>query len=109
MREEMGERDGEVKVATPVAPGASRPWQFGLKGMLLGVTALCVMFAVMGAVGLLGGMVLAWFGLLAAAHVLGNVVGTRLRDDVDRQARERKLLGDEPGPKLPPALPPNSP
>jgi hypothetical protein len=109
MREELGERDGEEKLITPVAAGAKLPWQFGLKGMLLAVTALCVLFALMGAVGMLGAVVLAWFGLLAAAHVVGNAVGTRLRDDVDRQMRERKLLDEEPGQMLlaAPRPPPN--
>ncbi len=92
--------------ATPVARPVFRPWQFGLKGMLLGVTALCVLFAVMGAAGVLGGVALGWFALLALAHVVGNVLGTRLRDDIRRQ-REQERLEQLPQPRRDAPPPPN--
>ncbi len=78
-----GEAEGGQK--TPPQLG---PWQFSLSGMFAGVTAICVLFALMGTVGAAGGVFIALLVVLILAHVIGNAVGTRLRDDADRQIRK---------------------
>ncbi len=72
---------------------ALRPPRFTLRTMLALVTALCCLFAVMSAVGLLWSAMLALFLSLIAAHVFGNSVGTRLRDHTSHQLAERKVAG----------------
>jgi hypothetical protein len=58
-----------------------RPLQFSLRG-LLWLTALCsALFAVMMAVGMVASLFLLMVVGLVVAHVLGNAIGTRLRDD----------------------------
>jgi hypothetical protein len=56
---------------------AAAPFQFGLRAMLLWVAALGALFAVLGKVGPVWQVVIVWFLVLAAVHVLANVWGSR--------------------------------
>lgn len=70
------------------------PFQFGLRAMFAGVALLSVLFTIMGIVGPVWSTFLVWFLLLAAAHVSGNVWGTRktLRR-IDHVSRHLDLCG----------------
>lgn len=57
---------------------AERPPQFGLKQLLLVMTWISVSLAVFVAIGPMWSAFVLLFGLLIAAHVLGNALGTRL-------------------------------
>jgi hypothetical protein len=59
---------------------ALRPPQFGLRAMMLGVTFLCMAFALFPLIGFAGSAMLFLFASLIGLHVVGNVIGTRLRD-----------------------------
>ena len=71
--------------------------QFGLRSLLLMMSALSVLFALMTTVVGRWAIVLAWFVVLAAAHVWANAWGTRTRrnlpptfdkgDEADRRPR----------------------
>jgi len=54
------------------------PPRFSLRTLLAGMSALCVLFALMAAVGTIWSLVLAFFLSLVLAHVLGNSLGTKL-------------------------------
>ena len=58
-------------------PAERAPFQFGLRAMFVGVALLSVLFAIMGIVGPVWSTFIVWFLLLLAAHVSGNVWGTR--------------------------------
>jgi len=58
---------------------ARRPFQFSLRAMLMAVAACAVLFAIMHQVGPLWSVAIAWFLMLAAAHVAGNAYATRAR------------------------------
>ncbi|MGD9723668.1 MAG: hypothetical protein AB7O59_20205 [Pirellulales bacterium] len=79
-------------------PNASalRPPRFTLRTLLVSMTALCCLFAVMAAVGLLWSAVLSLFLGLVLAHVLGNSLGTRLRDRSTRQSAAEHAAGLRP-------------
>jgi hypothetical protein len=64
---------------------ALRPPRFSLRTLLLVMSGLCCLFAAMAALGLLWSAVLLLFLSLVAAHVIGNSLGTRLRDHASRQ------------------------
>jgi hypothetical protein len=64
---------------------ALRPPKFTLRTLWLSMTALCCLFAVMASLGALWSAVLVLFLCLVVAHVVGNKVGTQLRDHADRQ------------------------
>jgi hypothetical protein len=55
--------------------------QYSLRTLLWGVSALGALFATMTWVGALWSWAIVLFGLLVAAHVGGNWIGTRLRDE----------------------------
>lgn len=63
------------------SPAITRPFQFGVRSLLLAVAAACALLAAAARVGPTWTMVIFWLGLLAAAHVFGTALGTRLRDD----------------------------
>ena len=65
---------------------ALKPPQFRLRTMLIAVAVICVLLAVMVAVGMIWAMALLMFVLLIAAHVVGNSLGTQLRDHGSRVA-----------------------
>ena len=56
----------------------SRPWQFGLRTLLLGTAVCGAMLAVISAAGPLWSVVLAWFAILVAAHVAANAWGSKV-------------------------------
>jgi hypothetical protein len=56
---------------------ARRPFQFGLRALLLAMACLSVLFTVMSLVGPMWSTILVWFLVLAAAHVVGNCWGSR--------------------------------
>ncbi|MFV2070144.1 MAG: hypothetical protein ACC645_24520 [Pirellulales bacterium] len=66
-------------------PGLLDPPTFTLRTLWCLLTILCGLFALLTAVGPVWALGLAFFGLLTAGHVLGNLLGTRLRSR-DRSA-----------------------
>lgn len=60
-------------------PGLKPP-RFGLAALFVAVAVLGLMFAVIHYVGMLGSAIAILFLLCVAAHVVGNAIGTRLRD-----------------------------
>jgi hypothetical protein len=54
-----------------------RPFQFGLRALLLAMACLSVLFSVMSLVGPMWSTILVWFLVLVAAHVVGNSWGSR--------------------------------
>ena len=60
------------------------PPQFGLRSLMLFVAAICVSLALMKVVGPYGSFVLILFLLSVLAHVAGNAIGTKLRDQGSR-------------------------
>jgi hypothetical protein len=70
------------------------PPRFSLRALLLAVSALCCLFALMAAVGLVWSAAIALLLTLVLAHVLGNSLGTKLRDQTSRQvAADRQGCG----------------
>jgi hypothetical protein len=67
-------------------PDALGPPRFTLRTMLLAVTALGCLFGVMSALGNMWSIAILLFGCLVAGHVIGNSLGTRLRDGAPRQS-----------------------
>lgn len=63
-----------------------KPPQFRLRTMLIVVALLCVLLTVMVAMGMFWAMGLLLFLMLIAAHVVGNSLGTQLRDHGSRIA-----------------------
>jgi hypothetical protein len=79
--------------------GPLPPPRFSLRTLWIVMTALCCLFAVMAAIGLWLSAVLALFLSLLMAHVLGNSLGTRLRNETSRQiAVERGATSAAPVP-----------
>jgi hypothetical protein len=70
---------------------ALSPPKFSLRTLWISMTALCCLFAVMASLGALWSAVLALFLCLAAAHVIGNKLGTQLRAHADRQISAERL------------------
>jgi hypothetical protein len=67
-------------------PGSAlEPPRFSLRALLLAMTALGCLFGLMAAVGGTWSLVLVFFLSLILAHVLGNSVGTKLRDRASRR------------------------
>jgi hypothetical protein len=69
------------------------PPRFSLRALLLAMTALGCLFGLMSAVGGTWSLVLVFFLSLTLAHVLGNSVGTRLRDRASRLVAPLEKLG----------------
>jgi hypothetical protein len=76
------------------------PPRFSLRTLLLVVTGLCCLFAVMAGVGMIWSAVLLLFLSLIAAHVLGNSLGTKLRDQTSQQV-EAERAARPPAPAMP--------
>lgn len=70
-----------------------RPPKFSLRGLWLIMTVLCCLFALMAAIGLFWSAVLLLVLCLVMAHVLGNSMGTRLREHANRQVEHDRALG----------------
>ena len=66
-------------------PQAVGPPRFTLRTMLLAVTALGCLFGLMSALGTVWSVAILMFGCLLAGHVLGNSLGTRLRDGAPKR------------------------
>ncbi len=65
-----------------------KPPQFTLRTLMIGTTAAAALLALMTAVGTVWSLAILFFALLLAAHVVGNSLGTRLRDGgIGRSAR----------------------
>jgi hypothetical protein len=75
-------------------PRAVGPPRFTLRTMLLAVTALGCLFGMMSALGTVWSMVILLFGCLVAGHVLGNSLGTRLRDGAPKRSGVSQALRD---------------
>jgi hypothetical protein len=67
-------------------PTAVGPPRFTLRTMLLAVAALGCLFGVMSALGTVWSVAILLFGCLVAGHVLGNSLGTRLRDGAPKRS-----------------------
>lgn len=76
--------------------GTGRPPQFGLRSLLVAMAVIGVLCALAQAVGLYSFLVLVFFLGLIAAHVVGNSLGTRLREETDRLAQSGALAADRP-------------
>jgi hypothetical protein len=71
------------------------PPRFTLRELLLVMTALSCLFALMAAVGAWWSMAILLFLSLVLAHVLGNSLGTRLRDRANRGMLAGKMASRE--------------
>ncbi len=60
-------------------PGLPPP-RFGMRGLLVAISLLCVLFSLMAAVSTAVGLVIVLMVSLGAVHVAGNAAGSRLRD-----------------------------
>jgi hypothetical protein len=68
-----------------------KPPQFTLRALLVAMTAVAGLLAVMTAVGLLWSLAIVLVAALVSAHVVGNALGTRLRD------KSSELMARGPG------------
>jgi hypothetical protein len=93
--------------ADPAQFPSAAPPQFRLRTLLLVVAAFSVLFTVVQAVGLFSSLMLLMLLGLIAAHVIGNALGTRLRDEASRLAQAGGDAADPPPPtgELPMKLP----
>jgi hypothetical protein len=90
-----------VEPLTP-APVDRRPPQFSLRALFWLMAVVSALCAAMTAMGMVWSLMLLFFVALVVAHVVGNAIGTRLRDDATRQIEQSSWRG----PALPhPALP----
>ena len=72
----------------------TRPhWQFGLRGLMLSFVVASLLFYVMGLLGMVWSLAIAWFLVLAAGHVIANVWGST----VPSAKNPRSDLGHGPG------------
>ena len=77
-----------------------KPPQFTLRTLLLIVTALGCLLAVMTAIGSLWSLAILLLLALVLAHVLGNAVGTKLRDrSVGREHADPAMTSHRPLPR----------
>lgn len=76
-----------------VRPGL-RPPQFGLRTMLAFVAIVCALLAVSRLVEGYTMLVIVFFLLSIAAHVAGNAIGTRLRDNENRPGGRSTAAND---------------
>ena len=65
-----------------------RPFRFHLRTVWLVVTLLCVALGLMGQIGPVASLALVLLIGLVLCHVVGNTLGTRLRDEMTKQLRE---------------------
>ena len=95
---------GPIKNSDAPSLTLGRP-QFCLRTLMLMVTLCGVLFALMSALGGLWSLMLILFLSLAAAHVLGNAIGTQLRDATGRHPRPADAAEpyDATSPPVPPA------
>ncbi len=81
------------------------PPQFGLRALFVGITVCGVLFALMSVLGLFWSAGLLLLLSLVGAHVIGNALGTRLRDGAPQAARraEPRQAYDATRPHVAPA------
>lgn len=74
---------------------ALEPPRFSLRSLLMAMTVLSCLFAVLAAVGIIWSAMILFFSSLVFAHVLGNTLGTKLRDGTSQSAARggRRPLG----------------
>lgn len=72
----------------------ARPPQFGLRTLLAGVAVCSMLLAAGRFLGPAGAVLLAWFVVLAAAHILANAWGTRAARRCAGR-KERDVRGDD--------------
>lgn len=78
---------------------AVRPPQFGLRALLLAMTAISVVLAVFVAIGPMWSALLAMSLTLIGLHVAGNAIGTRLSEAAPRRVVGEAVQAlDEPPP-----------
>lgn len=82
---------------------ALKPPQFSLRTLFFTVTILCCVFALMSAVGAIWSLILSVSALLIAAHVIGNALGTMLRDGEPGAPRMPLSRDAFERPEIPPA------
>jgi len=87
-----------MSISMDFNPRLRRSLRFRLRTLLLAVTLCGAALAVMNAIGPAWSAVLCILCLLATAHVVGNVVGTRLREE----ATEIAARGSDDRPTFPP-------
>ncbi len=73
--------------------------QFRLRTLLIAVTACGAAFAIMNVIGPIWSTLFIFMILLASFHVIGNALGTRLRDE----AAANSAIDCDPPPTFPPA------
>jgi MFS family permease len=82
-------------ISRPPLGATVRP-QFHLRTLLLAIAVISALFALLQAVGLYSFLVLVFFLGLIACHVIGNALGTRLRDEARRLAQVEGAAPDPP-------------
>ena len=75
-------------------PVARRPPQFSLRTLFWLIAAFSALFAAMTAVGMVWSLLLLMFVALVVAHVLGNAIGTRLRNEATRRSDQSPPHGE---------------
>ncbi|MCE9548679.1 MAG: hypothetical protein K8T25_24645, partial [Planctomycetia bacterium] len=81
-------------VITKASDRPKRPPQFRLRTLFWAVTFCSIACAVFVAVGPIWGSMLVLFLALALAHVAGNAIGTRMRDEASRANQRSPALPD---------------
>jgi hypothetical protein len=85
----------------PEDPDATlRPPQFTLRTLLVAITLLACAFAVMTAIGSVWTLAILLFAALVAGHVVGNALGTTLRDRSARRKVDEREVAVRAGPRL---------
>lgn len=80
-------------------PSENRPPQFSLRTLFWLMAILSALFATMVAVGVVWSLMLLMVVGLVVAHVLGNAIGTRLRDDDAGRRNQSLPPGVQPQPR----------
>src|SRR6266446_3081064 len=79
--------------------------QFRLRTLMLAVTGCCLLFGLMKEIGPLPSMGLCFFLALVGLHVAGNAIGTKVRDETNRELAEERPQPAAPAPKHAPKSP----
>lgn len=101
----MSDSDADRPESNAVPPPEvlrNRPFRFQLRTVWLVVTLLCVALGLMGQIGPVASLALVFLIGLVLCHVLGNTLGTRLRDATTRQLRDEAAENQGPTPAPPP-------
>jgi hypothetical protein len=82
---------------------AERPFQFGLRSLLIGVTLAGGLLAILVRLDWFWSLGLVWILLLAGAHVAANAWGTKVKQRVGRQSLQAEQTGPAPAIKFAPS------